>query len=393
MTGLETAEEFLARRAGVHRGWRQHLHQHPETAFEEHATAAFLVERLREIGMDEIATGLAGTGIVATLHGNSPGGVIGLRADMDALPIREKTNLPHHSRNDGVSHACGHDGHMTMLLAAAEYLAQTRDFAGSVRFIFQPAEEAEGGGRRMVEEGLFERFPVDAVFGLHNWPGLPRGTFAAQPGPVMAAMDLFTVEIAGQGVHAATPHLGSDAIIAAGVLITALQTIVSRRVSAFSPAVVSLTQVHGGHSLNALPGEVTLSGTVRAFSDRTRAVVRDSLGQIAAGIGEAHGVKIEAQFEPRYPVTVNAVAPTHHSLGVACRLWGDARVVREYDPSMASEDFAFMLEAKTGSYAWLGIGSDTPLHSPFYDFDDTVLPLGAAYWVALARSWGQDGMS
>lgn len=261
----ETAKDFFARRAEVHRGWRHHLHQYPETAFEEHETAAFIVERLREMGIDDIATGLAGTGIVATLQGRAPGAVIGLRADMDALPIHEETNLKHRSKNDGVSHACGHDGHMTMLLAAAEYLAQTRDFVGTVRFIFQPAEEAEGGGQRMVEEGLFERFPVDAVFGLHNWPGLPHGMFAARPGPVMAAMDLFTIRITGQGVHAATPHLGSDAIVAAGVLITALQTIASRRVGAFSPAVVSLTQVHGGHSLNALPGDVTLQGTTRAL--------------------------------------------------------------------------------------------------------------------------------
>lgn len=386
---METVGQFLERRSEVHRGWRHHLHQFPETAFEEHGTAAFLVERLREMGVDDIATGIGGTGIVATLHGRAPGGTIGLRADMDALPIPEETNLPHRSRHAGISHACGHDGHMTMLLAAAEYLAQKRDFSGTVRFIFQPAEEAEGGGRRMVEEGLFERFPVDAVFGLHNWPGLPRGTFAARPGPVMAAMDLFTIRIAAQGVHAAMPHLGSDAIVAAGALISALQTIVSRRVSALAPAVVSLTQVHGGQSLNALPSEVVLNGTVRTLSEDTRERVRESLERIARGIGAAHGVEVGVQFDPRYPVTVNAEAPTRHSVAVARSLWGGDRVVTEYDPSMASEDFAFMLAAKTGSYAWIGAGPDTPLHNPAYDFDDELLPLGAAYWVALTRSWGQ----
>lgn len=394
MTGAtETVEGFLERRGEVHRGWRHHLHQFPELAFQEKATAAFLADRLRAMGMDDIATGIGGTGIVATLHGNAPGGTIGLRADMDALPITEETNLPHRSRHEGVSHACGHDGHMAMLLAAAEYLAGSRDFAGTVRFIFQPAEEAEGGGRRMVEEGLFERFPVDAVFGLHNWPGLPRGVLAAQPGPVMAAMDLFTLRLEGEGVHAAMPHLGSDTIVAAGSLITALQTIVSRRVPALSAAVVSLTQIHGGRSLNALPGEVVLQGTVRTLSEETRAAVRDSIAQIAAGIAAAHGVRVTTRFDPRYPVTVNAPGPTRFSAAVARALWGDARVVTEYEPSMASEDFAFMLAAKAGSYAWIGTGDDTPLHNPSFDFDDAVLPLGAAYWVALVRSWGRgEGM-
>ncbi|QDC02461.1 M20 aminoacylase family protein [Mesorhizobium sp. 8] len=387
---METAQAFFSRRKEAHAGWRRHLHQRPEVAFQEHDTAEFLAQHLHDMGL-KVDTGIAGTGIVATLEGNAPGAVVGLRADMDALPIREESALPYRSGRDGVSHACGHDGHMTMLLAAAEYLSGARDFPGTVRFIFQPAEEAEGGGRRMVEEGLFERWPVDAVFGLHNWPGLPLGTFAARPGPVMAAMDLFTITIEARGVHAALPHLGTDAIVAAGALVSSMQSIVSRTVSALQPAVVSLTQIHGGNSLNALPGEVVLQGTVRALSDDTRAMVQHRLHRIADGISVAHDVKISLAFEPRYPVTVNAVDPAARATEVAASIWGDKKVLRDYEPSMASEDFAFMLNAKAGCYAWIGNGNDTPLHNPSFDFNDELLPLGALYWVTLARSWSQTG--
>lgn len=386
---MEAAETFFARRGQAHREWRRHLHQFPETAFQERATAALLAERLEAMGL-KVDTGIAGTGIVATLEGRAPGGAVGLRADMDALPIQEQTDLPYRSRNDGVSHACGHDGHMVMLLAAAEYLAATRDFDGLVRFIFQPAEEAEGGGRRMVEEGLFERWPVDAVFGLHNWPGLPLGTLAARPGPVMAAMDLFTITIEARGVHAALPHLGTDAIVAASALISSLQSIVSRTVSALQPAVVSLTQIHGGNSLNALPREVVLQGTVRALSDETRAMVQRRLHRIAEGMSVAHEVKVALSFEPRYPVTVNAAGPTALAVDAAAAVWGKDKVLTDYEPSMASEDFAFMLNAKAGCYAWIGSGGDTPLHSPSFDFNDELLPLGALYWTTLAQAWLRD---
>ncbi|MGN6306646.1 MAG: M20 aminoacylase family protein [Mesorhizobium sp.] len=388
---METAQAFFSRRKEAHAGWRRHLHQRPEVAFQEHDTAEFLARHLHDMGL-KVDTGIAGTGIVATLEGNAPGASVGLRADMDALPIGEESALPYRSGREGVSHACGHDGHMTMLLAAAEYLSGARDFPGTVRFIFQPAEEAEGGGRRMVEEGLFERWPVDAVFGLHNWPGLPLGTFAARPGPVMAAMDLFTITIVARGVHAALPHLGTDAIVAAGALVSSMQSIVSRTVSALQPAVVSLTQIHGGNSLNALPGEVILQGTVRALSDDTRAMVQHRLRRIADGISIAHDVKISLVFEPRYPVTVNAVDPAARAIEVAASIWGDEKVLRDYEPSMASEDFAFMLNAKTGCYAWIGNGNETPLHNPSFDFNDELLPLGALYWVMLARLWSRGGI-
>lgn len=383
---MASAEAFFRDRQAVHAGWRQHLHQWPEVAFKEHRTAAFLAERLTEMGL-AVSTGLAGTGLVATLEGLRPGPVVGLRADMDALPIHEETSVSYRSRNDGVSHACGHDGHMTMLLAAADYLVHDRDFAGSVRFIFQPAEEAEGGGRLMVEEGLFDRFPVDAVFGLHNWPNLPLGTVAVRPGPMMAAMDLFTITINAKGVHAALPHLGTDAIGAAGAFISSLQSITSRSVDALQPTVVSLTQIHGGNSLNALPGEVVLHGTVRAFSDAARAKVKERLDQIVAGVALTHQVGAKLAFEPRYPATINDSSAAAIAEAVAESTWGREAVLTTFEPSMASEDFAFMLNAKTGCYAWIGNGNDTPLHNPAFNFNDALIPLGARYWTSLATNW------
>jgi len=387
---MAPAEAFFRQRKDVHVGWRRHLHEWPEVAFQEHRTAAFLAEHLTAMGM-VVDTGIAGTGLIATLDGRSCDSTIGLRADMDALPIREETSLPYASRNEGVSHSCGHDGHMAMLLAAAEYLAETRDFDGRVRFIFQPAEEAEGGGRKMVEEGMFDRWPVDAVFGLHNWPGLPLGMVAARPGPVMAAMDLFTIIIHATGVHAALPHLGTDAIVAAGALVSGMQAIVSRSVDALQPAVVSLTQIHGGNSLNALPGEVILQGTVRALSDDTRAIIQHRLERVVEGVAISHGVKASLAFEPRYPVTVNDGRAAAYAADIAVGVWGRKRVLTEYEPSMASEDFAFMLNAKAGCYAWIGNGNDTPLHNPGFDFNDELLPLGALYWTMLARSWSRTG--
>lgn len=383
---MSSAEAFLRARQAVHAGWRQHLHQWPEVAFQEHRTAVFVAERLAEMGIGA-ETGMAGTGLVATLAGRRPGPTIGLRADMDALPIAEESALSYRSRNDGASHACGHDGHMTMLLAAADYLSRNRDFAGSVRFIFQPAEEAEGGGRRMVEEGLFERFPVDAVFGLHNWPGLPLGTVAVRQGPMMAAMDLFTITIDAKGVHAALPHLGTDAIVSAGAVIAGLQTISSRSVNAQQPTVVSLTQIHGGNSLNALPGRVVLNGTVRAFSDEARAVVHERLQQIIDGVAISHCVGISLDFEPRYPATVNDGGMAAIAEAVATAAFGRRSVLTEFEPSMASEDFAFMLGAKAGCYAWIGSGTTTPLHNPSFDFNDDLITPGALYWTALVENW------
>ncbi|WP_048646320.1 M20 aminoacylase family protein [Nitratireductor soli] len=377
--------DFLRERLPVHREWRRHLHKHPETAFNEHETSAFLVERLSAMGL-EVAHGLAGTGVVATLKGRSPGPAIGLRADMDALPISETGVMAYRSVNAGTSHACGHDGHMTMLLAAADYLSGQADIGGTVHFVFQPAEEAAGGGRRMVEEGLFETFPVDRIFGLHNWPGLPLGQVAVQPGPMMAAMDLFSFHVHARGVHAAMPHLGTDAIVAAGALVGSLQTIVSRVTDPSRALVLSLTQIHGGESLNALPDHVELRGTLRYFDAETGATAQHRMRETAAGVARSHDVAIDFDVWPAYPVTRNDAAASR-VMARAARLMPDAPpLVGQFAPSTASEDFAFMLQARPGAYAWIGNGRETALHNPAFDFNDDLIPIGARYWIEVARA-------
>jgi hippurate hydrolase len=378
--------QFLAENAERYRAWRQHLHRYPEVAFDERNTAAFLKEKLTSLGL-EVIDGLATTGLVATLRGLRLGPIIGMRADMDALPIEEADGLAYRSRHVGVMHACGHDGHMIMLLAAAEYLAGDRNFAGAARFIFQPAEEAEGGGRKMLEDGLFNLAPVDAVFGLHNWPGLPIGQVAVQPGPMMAAMDLFTFAVRGEGVHAALPHLGTDAIVAAGALVGALQTIASRAIDPHQPLVVSLTQIHGGNSLNALPGKVDLQGTLRSFSSNARDIALRRLHEIAAGIATTHNVAVDLIFTPGYPATLNHAGAASFAAEVARRLPSNQLVLESFEPSMASEDFAFMLNARPGAYAWIGNGRDVALHSPNFDFNDDLIATGALFWVELARAF------
>lgn len=382
---LKKADEFFAGRAPVYRSWRQHLHRNPEVAFEERDTAAFLVERLGEMGLP-VRHGLAGTGVVASLKGTAAGPHIGFRADMDALPLQEQTSLPYRSSRPGVTHACGHDGHMTMLLAAADYLSRQEDFAGTLHFIFQPAEEAAGGGRVMVQEGLFDEAPCDLVFGLHNWPGLEKGRIAVQPGAMMAAMDLFRMTVRGEGVHAALPHLGTDTIVAAGALTQALQAIVSRAIDPHRPLVLSITQIHGGQSLNALPDSVELRGTLRYFDDEVAKIAHRRMGEITEGIARTHAVRIDIEITPQYPVTSNDT----DAAGIMLRAAGLSPIGEEaitrFPPSMASEDFAFMLSARRGAYAWIGNGRSTALHNPEFDFNDEILPLGARYWVALAET-------
>jgi hippurate hydrolase len=381
-----TAERYLDEHHVRHREWRRSLHQQPELAFQEHKTSDFICARLTDMGIPFVR-GIGGTGVVATLEGKEDGPSIGLRADIDALPIHEETNLPYRSQHPGKSHACGHDGHTAMLLAAADYLARSRAFKGRVRFIFQPAEEAEGGARRMIEEGLFRDFPVDAVFGLHNWPGLPKGRLAVQPGAVMASMDLFSITIRGKGVHAAMPHLGSDVIVAAGAIISSVQTIVSRSIDAREATVLSFTQVHAGETLNVLPEECRILGTVRALSAKSAETARLRLKQICDGICSAHGVTGDVALEHRYPVTVNDARCSAYAGTVAGQLWGAENTDTDYKASMASEDFAFMLNEVPGSYAWIGTGTDVPLHNPAFDFNDELIPLGARYWVALVENW------
>lgn len=368
--------------------WRRHLHAHPETAYEEHKTAAFVAEKLRTFGL-AVETGLAETGVVATLDAGGNGPAVALCADMDALHIAETNDLPYKSTVPGKMHACGHDGHTAMLLGAARLLAENPPQRGILRFIFQPAEENEGGAARMVEEGLFERFPVDTVYGLHNWPGLPLGEFAVSNGPVMAAYDIFELTVRGRGAHAAMPHQGVDTVVVAARIVEALQSIVSRETSAQEALVFSITQIHGGDTWNVIPESVVLRGTVRTFSEIVRDSVEPAMRRIVQGICSAHGASCELTYEKRYPATVNHPAETEIAATAAGTVVGDDKVRRNLPPSMGSEDFAYMLQERPGAYVWLGTGTGDGtalLHNPAFDFNDDALTIGAGYWVALARA-------
>jgi hippurate hydrolase len=375
-------------------GWRHDIHAHPETAFEEHRTAEIVARLLESFGI-AVDRGVARTGVIGTLVGSKPGGsrpgmrAIALRADMDALPIHEKNGFAHASTHDGRMHACGHDGHTAMLLGAAKYLAETRNFAGTVHFIFQPAEENEGGARLMVEEGVFERCPVEAVYGMHNWPGLPAGQFAIRPGPMMAAFDIFEITIAGRGAHAAMPHLGIDPIVAAAHIVTALQTIASRNIHPLDGAVVSVTQIHGGDTWNVIPDSVVLRGTTRSFDPAVRDALEPAIRRIAEGACASLGAEVAMRYERRYPPTVNSPAESEVAAATAAALVGSDNVRRDLLPSMGAEDFAFFLEGKPGAYIWIGNGAgaqEAMLHNPHYDFNDEILALGASYWARLAET-------
>jgi hippurate hydrolase len=371
--------------------WRHDLHAHPQTAFEETYASEFVSKKLHDFGL-QVHSGLAKTGVVGTLVGSVPASgklrAIALRADIDALDIQEQTDLPYRSTFPGKMHACGHDGHTTMLLAAARYLAETRQFAGTVHFIFQPAEENEGGGRVMVEEGLFDRFPVDAVFGLHNWPGMPIGEFAVANGPAMAAFDVFEIAVNGRGTHAAMPHVGVDPIVVGSQIVSALQTIASRETDPLDQIVVSVTQFHAGDTWNVIPAQAILRGTVRTFQETTRARAEKSIGRIAAGIATASGAQADVRYERRYPATVNTPQETEWAASAAVDVVGKERVARDAQPCMGSEDFAYMLQVRPGCYIWAGNGpaeNERLLHSPHYDFNDDLLPVGASYWIRLVE--------
>jgi amidohydrolase len=368
--------------------WRHEIHAHPETAFEEKRTADFVAQRLSEFGI-EVHRGLAGTGVVGTLKGSRPGNrAIALRADMDALHIHERNGHDYVSKNPGKMHACGHDGHTTMLLGAARYLAETRNFAGTVHFVFQPAEENEGGGRVMVADGLFEKFPVEAVYGMHNWPGMPVGTFAMRAGPMMASFDIFEITVKGKGTHAALPHLGHDPMVAAAQIVTGLQTLISRNTHPLESGVVSVTQVHGGDTWNVIPDEAVLRGTVRTFKTELQDAIEAGIRRVATGIASALGTSAEVRYERRYPPTVNSEKETEVAAAIAADVVGDANVNRSLLPTMGSEDFAFMLQAKPGCYVFIGNGTGEKavgLHNPHYDFNDEILPIGASYWARLVE--------
>jgi hippurate hydrolase len=368
--------------------WRRDLHAHPELAFEEHRTSAVVAAKLRAFGIDT-HVGLAGTGVVGTLRGNQPGErVIALRADMDALPMPEANEFAHASKTPGKMHACGHDGHTVMLLGAARYLAETRNFAGTVRFIFQPAEEL-GGGAVMVQDGLFERFPADEIYALHNVPGLPVGHFAGRAGPMMAATDDFDIIVTGRGGHAADPHKSVDPIVIAAQMVGALQTIASRLADPVDSLVVSITEFHAGTAYNVIPETATLRGTVRSFDPALRHRAEAAMRRIAAGIAESLGGRARLDYHKGYPSTRNHAAPLAKALAVAARLVGAERVEPNVAPVMGGEDFAYMLEAKSGAYLFIGAGSakgGQNLHQTHYDFNDEILPLGASYWAQLVET-------
>jgi amidohydrolase len=369
--------------------WRHDIHAHPETAFEETRTAARVAELLESFGI-AVETGIAKTGIVGTLKGGTPGtSAIALRADMDALHIHEKNGFDHVSQNAGRMHACGHDGHTAMLLGAARYLAETRNFAGTVHFIFQPAEENEGGARVMLDEGVFARYPVGAVYGMHNWPELPAGQFAIRPGPMMAAFDIFEITVSGRGAHAAMPHLGIDPVVAAAQIVTGLQTIASRNTHPLQGAVVTVTQIHGGDTWNVIPDSVVLRGTTRSFDPAVRDAIEPAIRRVADGVAASLGASAELRYERRYPPTVNSAAEAEIAATAAADLVGPDNVKRDLLPSMGAEDFAWFLENRPGAYIWIGNGvaeGGAMLHNPHYDFNDEILPLGASYWVRLAES-------
>jgi amidohydrolase len=368
--------------------WRRDLHEHPELGFQEHRTSALIAERLRDFGVDEVITGIARTGVVGVIRGRAGERAIGLRADIDALPIVEETGLPYASKNPGVMHACGHDGHTTMLLGAARYLAETRNFPGTVYVIFQPAEEGLAGGALMIKEGLFERFPMEMVFGMHNWPEAPEGVFLWRPGPIMAACSNFEIVITGRGGHAALPHTTIDPIVVAAQIVTALQSLVSRNVEPVEAGVISVGHISGGHTHNVIPQTVRMLGTGRWFTPAVGDLLENGLRRIATGVAESLGAHAEIRYERTYLATVNDPAATEHAARAAEAVAGPARVRHMEKPTMGAEDFSFMLDAKQGSYIMLGArraDSDAMVHHPRYDFNDTLLPIGASYWATLAE--------
>lgn len=375
------------------KAWRRDLHAHPETAFEEQRTSDFVAGKLNEWGI-EVHRGLATTGVVGVLHGANGangGRTIGLRADMDALHIHEMNDFDHRSKNDGKMHACGHDGHTAMLLGAARYLAETQNFDGTVYFIFQPAEENEGGGRVMVEEGLFDKFPAEAVYGMHNMPGVPVGEVGLRAGPAMAAFDIFEITLTGKGTHAAMPHLGIDPILIGGQIVNALQSIVSRRSDPLDSIVVSVTQFHAGDTWNVIPEQAVLRGTARSFRPEVRDQIEADIRRIAEGVCAAHGATMEYSYDRRYPALVNSERETEIAASVAAEVIGEAKVTRGAPPLMGSEDFAYMLQERPGCYIWLGNGMDggpggCAVHNPRYDFNDEISVIGASYWARLAET-------
>jgi hippurate hydrolase len=369
--------------------WRRDFHQHPELQFDVHRTAGIVAAKLREFGCDEVVEGVGRTGVVGVIKGrsNASGRVIGMRADMDALPIEEASGVAWASKTPGKMHACGHDGHTAMLLGAAKHLAETRNFDGAAVVIFQPAEEGGGGGREMVNDGMMDRFGVQEVYGMHNMPGAPVGSFAIRPGPAMAAADHFDIEVEGLGGHAARPHMCVDTTLVAAQIVVALQSVAARTVDPVESVVVSVCSLHtGGDAYNVIPQTVRLKGTVRTLSPAVQDLVERRIVELVEGTARAFGARAECRYTRNYPVTVNEAARTAFAADVAAEIAGPGRVDRETPPLMGAEDFSFMLNARPGAFIFVGNGDTAGVHHPAYDFNDAVIPFGCSYWVRLAET-------
>lgn len=370
--------------------WRHDIHAHPELLYDVHRTAALVADKLKSFGCDEVVTGIGRTGVVGVIHGRKPadGGIkaIGLRADMDALPIMEATNLPYKSTTPGKMHACGHDGHTAMLLGAARYLAETRNFAGSAVVIFQPAEEGGAGGKAMIQDGMMERFGIGEVYGMHNYPGLPVGEFAIRPGPIMAAADHLTIDIEGVGGHAARPHLSIDTVLVGSQIVNALQSIVSRNVDPLHSAVISICMFHAGNADNVIPQTAQLNGTARSLTPAVQDLLERRVKEVVEGVARLHGAKATVNYRRSYPVLKNHERQTGFAASIAGQVVGDNKVDTAVAPVMGAEDFSFMLEARPGAFIFVGNGDSAGLHHPAYNFNDDVIPIGTSYWVKLVEN-------
>ncbi|MEM9734828.1 MAG: M20 aminoacylase family protein [Pseudomonadota bacterium] len=367
--------------------WRQTIHQHPGLLYDVEETSALVMQKLKEFGVDEIVGEIGRTGVVGVIHGktNNSGRVIGMRADMDALPIQEKNDSPYKSKYDGKMHACGHDGHTAMLLGAAKYLAETRNFDGKAVVIFQPAEEGGAGGKAMCDDGMMQRFGIDEVYGLHNMPGLPVGEFAIRTGGIMAGTDEFTVTITGLGAHAAMPHKGNDPIMVATQMVQALQTIVSRNVDPLSSGVVTVTAIHAGKAYNVIPQEAKFWGTVRTLDGEVRTQILKRMREVVDGIAAAYGAQVEFHHKEGYPVTFNHAAQTAFAADVAKEVVGEERVNSDVLPVMGGEDFSYMLEERPGAFIFMGNGDTAGLHHEEYDFNNEAIPVGSSYWARIVE--------
>ncbi len=368
--------------------WRRDIHEHPEVLYEVHRTAAIVADKLKAFGCDEVVPGIGKTGVVGIIKGRSgaSGKVIGMRADMDALPMTEMTGLPYASKTPGKMHACGHDGHTAMLLGAAKYLCETRNFDGTAVVIFQPAEEGGAGGKAMVDDGLMERWRIQEVYGMHNMPGIPIGQFALRPGPLLAASDGIRIEITGKGGHAARPHQCIDPVLVGSHIVTALHSIVSRNLDPLDSGVISICMFHAGEALNVIPQTAVLQGTARSLTPQVRDLMERRIVEVAETTAQLHGAVATASYERKYPVTNNHACQTEFAAGVAAQVAGPDKVNSNVAPVMGGEDFSFMLEARPGAFIFIGNGNTAGVHHPRYDFNDEAIPAGISYWARLVET-------